>query len=455
MSVSRRDFLKIAGVSGAGVVSGCRGLGVDGDDSNPQTAPPQNPAGDLSSIQHVVFTMQENRSFDHYFGKLAEYRLSKGVAGEIDVTPPTASNPGWQGDPVEAAKLYTPYHLSTGCHENLSPSWNESHVQRNLKDPTSPIATLDGFVHTAATFARNRPDEGNVDIEGHRAMGFYDASDLPYYYELATQFATSDRMFASLLAATLPNRLYLLGGSSYGRVYPDIPTPQVIDADSIFDRCEAAGVTWKIYVNGGTTYYQWFRGYASHQNDGKIVDAEQFFVDAANGTLPNVAMVESGANTGLDEHPKNNIQEGSAYMARFFNALMASPLWKKSAMFLTYDEHGGFYDHVPPADAVAPDDIPPQTNPTDIAGDFTKLGFRVPFIAVSPWIRKNYVSHTVADHTSILKFIEKRFNLASLTRRDAAAHDLLDMFDFSQMSWPTPPPMPAQPVNGVCDWSRV
>jgi phospholipase C len=451
MSVSRRDFLKIAGVSSAGVVSGCRGLGLDGETNDNNNGP----VGDFSSLQHIIFTMQENRSFDHYFGNLGLYRQSKGIPGTVDTTPPGSSNPGFQDDPLTATKTYSPYHLSTGCHENLSPSWNESHVQRNLKDPTSTLATLDGFVHTAAQYARNRPDEGNTDIEGHRAMGYYDATNLPYYYELASQFAISDRMFASVLAATLPNRLYLLGGSSYGRVYPDFPTPAVVDADTIFDRCEAAGVSWKIYVNGGQTYYQWFRGYAKHQTDGKIVDAEQFFADAAAGTLPSVAMVESGGDTGLDEHPRNNIQMGSAYMARFFNALMASPLWPKAAMFLTYDEHGGFFDHVAPPTAVAPDDILPQTNPGDIAGDFTKLGYRVPFVAVSPWAKKNYVSHTVADHTSILRFIEKRFNLSPLTKRDAAAHDLLDMFDFTKMSWQTPPPMPTQPVDGVCDWSQV
>ncbi|HUS18783.1 MAG TPA: alkaline phosphatase family protein [Terriglobales bacterium] len=448
MSVSRRDFLKIAGVSGAGVVSGCRGLGIDGQTND-------GPAGDFSSLQHIIFTMQENRSFDHYFGNLGKYRQAKGIPGTVDGTPVGASNPGFQGDPLTASKTYTPYHLSTGCHENLSPSWNESHVQRNLKDPTSATATLDGFVHTAAQYSRNRPEEGGTDLEGHRAMGFYDATNIPYYYELASQFAISDRMHSSLLASTLANRLYLLAGSSFGRVYPDFPTPAVLDVDTIFERCEAAGVSWKIYVNGAVSYYQWFRGYARHQSDGHIVDAEQFFADAAAGTLPSVAMIESGTDTGLDEHPRNNIQIGSAYMARFFNALMASPLWQKSAMFLTYDEHGGFYDHVPPPTAVAPDDIPPKLISGDIAGDFTKLGFRVPFIAVSPWARKNYVSHTTADHTSILRFIEKRFNLPPLSRRDAAAHDLLDMFNFNSMSWPTPPTLPTQPVNGVCDWTKV
>lgn len=448
MSLSRRDFLKIAGVSGAGVVSGCRGLSLGETEES-------SASGDSSVIQHVIFTMQENRSFDHYFGKMGDYRVAKGLPGTVDGLPANASNPGYQEDPALATKVYQPYHLSTSCHENLSPSWNESHVQRNLKNPESVTATLDGFVHTAAQYARNRPEEGNTDIEGRRAMGFYDHTDIPYYYELGSQFAISDRMFGSLLAATLPNRMYLLAASSFGRVVPEFPEPKVVDTNTIFDLCEAAGVSWKIYVNGGTSYYQWFRGYARHQGTPRIVDAEQFFADAGNGTLPNVAMIESGTDTGLDEHPRNSILAGSAYMARFFNALMASPLWTKSAMFLTYDEHGGFYDHVAPPAAVAPDDTLPQLQTNDIQGSFTRLGFRLPFIAISPWVKKNYVSHTVADHTSILRFIERRFNLPAMSRRDAAAHDLMDMFDFRRMSWETPPALPSQPTSGVCDWSQV
>jgi len=221
-------------------------------------------------------------------------------------------------------------------------------------------------------------------------------------------------------------------------------------------------------VKGDFTYYAWFAGYNKHTGDGHIVNAEQFYSDAASGNLPSVAMIESGSQTGLDEHPKNDIQSGAAFMKTFFDALMKSPVWPKSAMMLTYDEGGGFFDHVPSPPAVKPDNIPPllvdtcvdpvtgqTTTRTYTPGDFNRYGFRVPFVMVSPWVKPHYVSHQVADHTSILKLIEKRFNLPNLTRRDAAAHDLTDMFDFSQPALLIPPAMPDQPTNGRIDFCAV
>lgn len=443
--ISRRNFLSLLGVTAAGVTSGCQGVGDSGTQQPPP--PPPQPAGSLKdSIQHVIFTMQENRSFDHYFGHLPQYRQAKGIPGTIDGTPANASNPGYDDPTV----LVTPYHLSTECHENLSPSWNETHVQRNRNAPSTGDALMDGFVYTAAKFSRNNE---NIDINGHRAMGYYTEADIPFYYELASQFAISDRYFSSSPAATLSNRLFLLGASAFGRVYPDYPDPQQYNAKAIFDLLEEAGISWKIYVNGDFSYYQWFTGH--NANSAKVVDAEQYFADLNAGTLPAVAMIESGTNTGLDEHPKNNIQSGAAYIRRFVTALMASSSWTNSVFMLTYDEAGGFYDHVPPPDAVKPDATEPFIFPTDVQGSFDRYGFRVPFIMVSPWARKNYVSNIVADHTSILKFIETRFDLPSLSARDAAAHDLTDMLDFSAMSFETPPTMPDQPETGVCDWQQA
>jgi phospholipase C len=442
--ISRRNFLSVLGVSAAaGVTAGCQGLSQAGS----TTPPPSGNTGSLKqSISHVIFTMQENRSFDHYFGKLPQYRQAHGIPGTVNGLPDDASNPG-ADDPTQ---LVYPYHLSTDCHENLSPSWNESHVDYNRFNPSSDVATLDGFVKTAASYARGN---AGFDVDGKRAMGFYTEADLPYYYELASQFAISDNYFSSSPAATLSNRLFFLAATAFGRVSPTNPTPQQYNAKTIFDLLQDAGVSWKIYVNGDYTYYQWFTG--SNNNTANIVDANQFFSDLDAGTLPAVSLIESGPNTGMDEHPKNNVQIGSNYMRQFINALMASSSWKESVLFLTYDEGGGFFDHVAPPSAVKPDNIEPIILSTDIQGSFDRYGFRVPLIVVSPWVQKNYVSHQVADHTSILKFIETRFDLSALTARDAAAHDLLDMFEFSAMSFETPPTLPEQPVTGVCDYSQV
>ena len=260
-----------------------------------------------------------------------------------------------------------------------------------------------------------------------------------------------------------------MAASSFGRVNPPMSgCSRQQGAKTIFDLCEAAGVSWKIYVRGDFTYFAWFSSYEKFKATGRIVNADQFLLDAASGNLPQVAMIESGSSTGFDEHPKNDIQVGAAYMRQLFNAVMKGPAWPKTAMMLTYDEPGGFFDHVPSPPTVRPDDIAPILNETCInpitgeittkthtPGDFDRLGFRVPFVMVSPWVKPHYVSHQVADHTSILKLIEKRFNLPSLTRRDAAAHDLLDMFDFSRPALLTPPQLPDQGTEGREDFCRI
>jgi phospholipase C len=418
--------------------------------------------------------MQENRSFDHYFGKLPDYRRRKNIPGadEIDGTPDDASNPALQdpgvGNDIDPDKPpVTPYHISTECHENLSCVWNESHKNWNYFHPASDEPKLDGFVAVAGRWSRNNPKAipTPVDLAGKRAMGFYTEADLPFYYELASQFAMSDRHFCSVLTHTLPNRLYLLGGSSFGHVnaLKKEEGGEIIEAKCIFDVLDDAGISWKIYmrdkdVPDSFTFYSSFKSYNQKggKNNPNIADAEDFFADVANGNLPKVVMIESGVNTGLDEHPRNNCQTGAQYISRFFFALMKSPLWTKSAMILTYDEHGSFYDHVPPPKAVKPDDIAPHyPNDATVKADFDRYGFRVPFVMVSPWVKKNYVSHEVTDHTSILKLIERRFNLEPLSRRDAAAHDFTDMFDFNQMSWEVPPDLPAQPRDGTCMPSAV
>jgi phospholipase C len=345
------------------------------------------------------------------------------------------------------------------CHENLSSTWNESHKDWNFKLPASSDPALDGFVAIAAIWSRHNVGikSNVVDVLGKRAMGYFTENELPFYYELASQFPISDRYFCSLLTHTQPNRMYLLAGSSYGRItsLKNYPDSSAIDAKTIYDLLSENNISWKIYIHNrhadpnSFTYFRMFRSYErmGGPSNPNIVDGAQFATDAQNGTLPQFSMIE--LTGGYDEHPGNNIQVGANAVASYFTALMNSPSWQSSAMFFSYDEHGAFYDHVPPPSAVPPDDIAPMyVNHGDVQAGFDRYGFRVPFVVVSPWARKNYVSHTVADHTSILKFVETRFGLPNLTQRDASAHDLLDMFDFSAMSWKTPPDLPKQPVGG-------
>ena len=453
--MDRREFVKLTAAVTAGMVTGACGDGGGGTGTGSNPDRPGG-GGDISKIEHIVFTMQENRSFDHYFGRMPIYRDQNAIPGDVDGLPADASNPGFE----DRSQLVTPYHLSTQCHENLSPGWNETHRSWNRSDPASPTAKLDGFVYTAANYSRNT-SEPALDFQGLRAMGYYDWNDIPYYYALASKFAMSDRHFCSAPATTEPNRMYLIGATSYGHIRPlsvkngDSQLP----GQTIFDLLDAKKITWKIYLANKSdpksfTYWSMFRS-SKGKNDPNVVDAEQFVTDCQNGALPQVAMLESGVNTGNDEHPKADIQSGAAYISRAFNALMQGPLWTKSAMFLTYDESGGFYDHVASPSAVKPDGVSPRLLPTDTAGEFDRYGFRVPLIAVSPFVKPNYVSHNVSDHTSILRFIETRFGLPSLTERDKAAVDLTDMFDFTQMSLEQPPTMPNQPTSGACNFSLV
>jgi phospholipase C len=181
------------------------------------------------------------------------------------------------------------------------------------------------------------------------------------------------------------------------------------------------------------------------------VPISQYYVDAAAGTLPQVAFVDpifiGTSNTENDEHPTANIQVGEDYVSQVVGALLASPQWTSSALLLTYDEHGGFYDHVRPKRACVPDAIPPFLAPGDAAGAFDNYGIRVPFVAVSPYARAHYVSHRVYDHTSILRFIETRFDLPALTARDANARPLLELFDFDDPPFVEPPALAPAPID--------
>jgi phospholipase C len=436
----------------------------------------------ISLINHVIILLQENRSFDHYFGHLADYWSANGYSAEpFDGEPSDASNPGTDGSTVNA------YHLATTCVENPSPSWNESHGDWNHEDPTSSTAKLDGFVRTAAT--ERSPSTGLPynDSKGIRVMGYYTDRELPYYYFMASNFGTSDRWFSPVMTRTQPNRMYLYAATSHGHVYPLTPTSGQLTDKTIVEALQDAGISWKIYAhpdgNGcSKPSCLWAQSYINQFTYGNTIlqkypqnlaPISQYLSDVKNGTLPQVAFIEPASESSLDEHPSDddvapqlapNVESGSAYVASLVNGLMASPSWKDSAFFLSFDEAGGFYDHVAPQPAVSPDGIPPSdlvTSPSlDICApgngaggytcDFTLTGYRVPLIVISPYAKKHYVSHTVADYTAMLKFIETRFNLPSLTARDAAQMDMTEFFDFVNDPWATPPSPPAQVTNGPC-----
>lgn len=276
-------------------------------------------------------------------------------------------------------------------------------------------------------------------------MGYYRRRDLKFYHVLYRRFAMSDRHFCSLLGPTFPNRHYLLSGTSAGHIRNDL---QVATHASIFELLDTAGVTWKVYASdlGFAQLYAYVGAHPGH-----VVPIAQFYADAAAGTLPQVSYVDpiffGDETTQNDEHPPNNVQIGQAFVAGIVQAMFGSPNWPDSALLITYDEHGGFYDHVAPPPACVPDATPPNLQPGDVVAAFDRYGFRVPFVVVSPFARKRYVSHTVTDQTSVLRFIETRFDFPALTNRDANADPLLDMFDFSSPPFMTPPDLPDATIN--------
>jgi phospholipase C len=463
----------------------------------------------ISVLNHIVFLAQENRSLDHYFGQLRQYWGQNGYPDQsFDGLPqfnPTSGQPPLYGPPpaipgcnpnnpppdtcvFDPQNPVTSYHLITQCIENPSPSWNEDHNDWDYYDPIGQDpATLNGFVWTAGYDARA---DSFYDVDGIRAMGYYEGTDLNYYYFMASNFATSDRWFNAAMTRTHPNREYLVAGTSQGYVYPvgtDQQDQKLLTATTIFQELQSAGITWKIYVDptGSTCtgppydptcllglsyiqFFQWGQTIPTQYPD-NIAPISQYFTDLQNGTLPQVAQIEPATDAGYDEHPSvsdsepNDIQRGANYVSSLINGLMTSSSWPDSAFILTFDEEGGLYDHVSPQPTVSPDGIKPVdlmpgdicTQSTGPTCDFVYTGYRVPLIVISPYSNKNYVSHTVGDLTAILKFIETRFNLPSLTKRDAAQMDMTEFFDFNNPVWLTPPSPPEQNTNGACYLNKL
>jgi phospholipase C len=428
-----------------------------------------NAAG-LSNIKHIIFFVQENRSFDNYFGMLDKYRASKGLPDESDGFDPDLALVDFYGHPVK------PYHQRSTRTENLTPSWNESHFYANYQSP--------GFKMDSWMKQSTPSIPSSIDPHYTRTMGYYDCIDIPFYCAAATQFATSDRFYSSVMSGTIVNRAYLLSATSSGMIRPSNPFPA--EAPTIFRRLSEAGITWRYYYQDGSVFlanYTKPGGCAGCDWDRFMTSAWQIknYYDilarpTADRDLPQVVFIEhssgeEGDSTALDEHPGHDVQRGVASAEKIIRALMNSAAWPSSVFILSHDEGGGLYDHVAPYPVPAPDD----TLPLRTSGDggkydnFTYSGFRVPLLVISPWVKPHFVSHTQREFTSILKLIETRFNLQPLTARDAAADDMTEFFDFSTPHLLAPPELPVQPVacplpitsygdrngNGVIDGSET
>lgn len=438
---------------------------------------------DITAINHIIIVTQENRSFDHYFGHLPDYWQSHNFPQATNGTTFDAE-PTTSPDADPNGTVVNPYNLQSACTENPSPSWAESHRDRNRFSPEdSSNALMDGFVVTAANDAQ-QSSPSLYDVLGHRAMGYFTGDQLNYYYFMASNFATSDRWFAPVMSRTQLNRMYLYGATSQGHVSPLVANEH-LTSKTVIQLMQDNGISWKIYVHPDSTgcstptclakysYLKQFNygSFALSNFPNQFASISQLMTDMQNGSLPQVSFLEPAGYVGLDEHSNDtdivhapSVQSGAKYISGIINTLMASPSWKDTVLILTYDEPGGFYDHVPPQAAVPPDAIQfPTDGPTQAgtacANDSTDpvcgfffTGFRVPVIVISPFTKANYVSHKPMDYTAMLKLIETRFDLPSLTARDAAQPDMSqEFFDFVNVPWATPPAnLPTQDQSMQC-----
>ncbi|HEX7836071.1 MAG TPA: alkaline phosphatase family protein [Kofleriaceae bacterium] len=463
-------------------------------------------ASGIHRVKHVIVIMQENHSFDNYFGALAyapgspyhqpardascsdsDHRCVDGLSCQVDAAGAFHCADANRDDDGSIAHAF---HDPNRCvRPDLDHSWAGTHREANFGQPnaTRQRAPMDGFVLVNDETEQHDSGESPTDDE---TMGFYTQAEIPFYYDLAQHFAISDRYFSSTLGPTFPNRSYLMAATSFGHVstadqVPPLPGYKPIHG-TIFDLLDRNHVSWADYyqdVPQGAS----FRPLGSTLTDPHFLPLQVFLAQAAGlGDLPPVSLVDPafgalGTVAENDENPPTDIQRGQAFVSRVVNAVRSGPNWSDSVIFIGYDEHGGFHDHVPPPPAFPPDPIQPgqcedlssspaslqsgggagcasnlkgssdtsvaqaialcpalAANPTGPypagCAKFDQLGVRVPFIAVSPFAKPQYVSHAVADHTSILAFIEAAFLSGGqhLTERDRNANNLLDLFDFDR-----------------------
>lgn len=363
------------------------------------------PAEELDTttpIKHFVTLMQENHTFDNYFGTYdGADGFPAGTCLPIDPLDPATS-------------CFEPFHLGDQAVLDLGHSGEIFEAQ--YRD-----GNMDGFVSAM----------GEQLDTGRQTVGYYDDRDLPYYWNIADEYVLFDRFFSSSNGGSVRNHFFWISGHP-GNLESDALRPEGFDeVPTIFDRLEASGVSWKFYIQNydptitfrdpgddGNRAAQLIWAPVLNYNrflddpalNSKIVPLEEYFDDLAAGTLPAVSYI---VPSGASEHPPGSIQAGERFVQSLIGGLMRSSAWDSSAFSWTYDDWGGWYDHV----------APPQV-------DAYGYGFRVPALLVSPYARRGHVDSTESDFTSYLAFIEENWGLDPLALRDAQANDLMSAFDF-------------------------
>ena len=342
------------------------------------------------NIEHILFLTQENHSFDSYFGT---YPGANGFPAGLKV-------PLHPGGPPSVA----PFHFTFDLSHDLNHSWAIAHRAYNN-------GKMDNFIVA----------ERSMDT-----MGYYNGSDIPNYWAYAKHFTLCDNFFSSLLGPSLPNHLYTIAAQSGGEIRNRaLPPIQGYNFKTLTELLENSKIAWKYYDGKADPHKFWLwnplPGFTAFQKSRQLMEHlvpnTDYFKDLRNGTLPSVAWIVP--NIRESEHPPLNIQLGMWYTTDVINALMKSPYWKNTLLVVTWDDYGGFYDHVAPAQV-----------------DKYGYGPRVPTIIISPYAKAGYLDHTRYDFTSVLRTIENQFKLQPLTARDREANDLSNSIDLKQQPLP-------------------
>lgn len=379
-------------------------------------------ASGLNKIQHFVFIMQENRSFDSYFGT---YPGANGIPAGVSFI-----------DPVSGTKI-APYHDTNDVNLGGPHGW--INAQADIDS-----GKMDGFL-TQAYKGLNANGTPFVPSKkaGHNpqdVMGYHDYHEIPNYWNYAREYVLQDAMFESVASYSLPAHLYMLAAQSGGYTGYKQTKPTTYNFPEITELLTSGKIDWKYYVTSGTLpdtendqvvgsqseevqdpdkYTLWnpLPAFPTVQNDpaqrSRLQGTSQFYQDAADGKLPQVSWVIP--SSPVSEHPPAGVKEGMGYVTGLVNAIMQGPDWNTTAIFISWDDWGGFYDHV----------IPPNV-------DQYGYGIRVPGLIISPYAKENYIDHNTYSFESWLKIVEERFDVNPMTARDTNASDMLNAFDFTQ-----------------------
>jgi phospholipase C len=402
-------------------------------------------------FDHLVVLMMENHSFDNLLGALSLTRPEVDGLTFDSTGKAQNSNPGVNHMPAQVHSFPVP---NTAQATNITQNWKATHQQVNG-------GAMDGFVRSSGAL---------------EPMGYYTPEVLPFAYSLANAFTVANRWFASAPAPTYPNRRFMLAGTAYGGTVTDVST--LLDSPppngTIFDVLSSHRINWCDYFTDVPMTAVIPSIIVKHADHHAHID--KFFHDCQAGTLPAVSFVDPGigvvseigsqlaslpfpvkeilnvlgadfhdAAPGETEEDPQNMFFGEAFANKVITAVMQSPRWNRTLLIYTYDEHGGYYDHVPPPRVTPPDNIPPKLSPGDPPGGYDIYGPRVPAIVVSPCSKPGGVTNQIYDHTSILATIEHKWNLPALTVRDANANTVMDFLDPGNPALINPPVLQAPP----------